>query len=94
MKLRWSPESLSDLKQLGDYLEGHNPVAADITLRRIQAAILVLPEFPEAGRQGRAPGTRELFITGTPYVVPYQADGKYIDILRIYYGTRRWPEEF
>jgi toxin ParE1/3/4 len=39
-------------------------------------------------------GTRELVVTGTPYIVPYRVQDGEIQILRVYHGARRWPERF
>jgi toxin ParE1/3/4 len=44
------------------------------------------------GRPGRVPGTRELVIPKTPFIVPYRLQRKVIQILRVYHGARRWPE--
>jgi toxin ParE1/3/4 len=52
----------------------------------------LLPENPQIGRPGRVPGTRELIIPKTPFIVPYRLQGNAIQILRIYHGARRWPE--
>jgi toxin ParE1/3/4 len=52
----------------------------------------LLPDNPEMGRPGRVPGTRELVIPSTPFIVPYRLDGNTIQILRVFHGARRWPE--
>jgi toxin ParE1/3/4 len=49
--------------------------------------------MPHRGRPGRWPGTRELVIPRTPYIVPYRVQGDLIEILRVFHGARRWPEE-
>ena len=46
------------------------------------------------GRPGRIPGTRELVIPKTPFIVPYRLQRNVIQILRVYHGARRWPENF
>src|ERR1700736_4107998 len=43
---------------------------------------------PSRGRAGRVPGTRELIIPRTPFIVPYRLEGKTIQILRIFHGAR------
>jgi toxin ParE1/3/4 len=53
-----------------------------------------LAEHPAMGRSGRVPGTRELIITGTPYLIPYRVKGKVVEILRVFHGSRRWPSGF
>jgi toxin ParE1/3/4 len=46
------------------------------------------------GRPGRVPGTRELVIPGTRFIVPYRLQGNTIQVLRVFHGARRWPERF
>jgi len=46
------------------------------------------------GRPGRVPGTRELVILKTPYLAAYQVVENVIQILRVYHGSRQWPERF
>ncbi len=45
------------------------------------------------GRNGRVPGTRELVISGTPYIAAYRLAGNALRILRIIHGAQEWPEE-
>jgi toxin ParE1/3/4 len=52
----------------------------------------LLSEDPRLGAPGRVPGTRELVIPKTPYVVPYRIRGRTIEIARVYHSSRRWPE--
>jgi toxin ParE1/3/4 len=44
------------------------------------------------GRPGRVPGTRELVIPNTPFIVPYRVVGNTIQVLRILHGARPWPD--
>ena len=44
-------------------------------------------------RPGRVAGTRELVITGTPYVAAYAVTAETIRILRVLHGAQRWPDE-
>src|SRR5437588_397556 len=59
-----------------------------------RAIVSLLSNHPEMGRAGRVPGTRELVIPNTPFIVPYRLEGNRIQILRIFHGSRRWPERF
>jgi plasmid stabilization system protein ParE len=52
----------------------------------------LLPASPEMGRPSRVPGTGELVIPRTPFIVPYRLVGSTIQILRIFHADRRWPE--
>ena len=95
MIVRWSAEALGDLVALRDYLAQHNPAAADrIALEVVHSVETLLPDNPHIGRPGRVPGTRELVISRTPCIVPYQVRNNRIQILRVYRAARRWPEQF
>jgi addiction module RelE/StbE family toxin len=77
-----------------DFIARDNPDAADRVLSRIEEAVAHLAEYPAMGRAGRVPGTRELVIPDTPYVVPYRVREKTVEILRVFHAARRWPTEF
>jgi toxin ParE1/3/4 len=62
-------------------------------VERIQNAVRLLAEMPRRGRPGRWPGTRELIVPRTSYIVPYRVAGDHIEILRVFHGARRWPQE-
>ena len=91
----WSDEALDDLEALRTYIEQDDPVAAQrVAYRILEAVGSLLPTNPVMGRAGRVPGTRELVVPRTPFVVPYRINGRVLQILRVYHGTRRWPEKF
>lgn len=91
----WSPEAIADLVSLRAYIVQDNPAAAQrVALYIIHNVEMLLPGSPEMGRPGRVPGTRELVIPKTPYIVPYRLVGNTIQVLRILHGARRWPETF
>jgi len=95
MTVDWSPEAIDDLAALRAYISEDDPAAAQrLALRTIDAVESLLSDNPEMGRPGRVPGTRELVVSGTPFVVPYRVRGGTLQILRIYHAARRWPERF
>jgi toxin ParE1/3/4 len=95
MILVWSPEAIDDLAAMRAYIEQDDPGAAQrVTLRIVQNVETLLPSHPEMGRPGRVPGTRELVIPRTPFIVPYRVVGNTVQILRVFHGARRWPEAF
>jgi toxin ParE1/3/4 len=95
MKIVWSPEAIQDLISLRAYIAEENPVAARrILLRVLHDVEHLLPDNPQMGRPGRVPGTRELVVPRTPYIVPYRVQRATIQILRVFHGARRWPERF
>ena len=93
MTIAWSPEAIEDLASLRDYIAEDDLAAARrVVLHIIQSIEQLLPDNPQIGRAGRVPGTRELVMTRTPYIVPYRVRRTTIQILRVYHGARRWPD--
>jgi toxin ParE1/3/4 len=91
----WSPEAIDDLAALRAYIEQDDPAAAQrVALHIVHNVQTLLAENPKMGRPGRVPGTRELVIPRTPFIVPYRLRGGAIQVLRVFHGARRWPEGF
>jgi addiction module RelE/StbE family toxin len=71
-----------------------NPEAATRVIERIRTAIRRLAASPAIGRPGRVEGTRELVITGTPYIVPYRVRGDVVEVITVLHSAQRWPARF
>jgi len=93
-KIRWLNIALNDLDESIEYIAQHNINAARKLANRIWNSVQILADNPEIGRPGRVPGTRELVITGTSYLVAYRIKGEQIQILRVLHGARKWPVKF
>jgi toxin ParE1/3/4 len=70
--VRWTKPSANDLTSICDFTEKHfGPKQA----RRIALAIWdtaeSLSKMPHRGRKGRKPNTREIDVSGSPFVVVY-----------------------
>ena len=61
---------------------------------RVIQAVALLQEQPGIGRPDRVPGTRELLVPRTRYLVPYRVSGQTIEILRVLHMSRRLPERW
>jgi toxin ParE1/3/4 len=59
--------------------------------QRILDATDQLVDHPHLGRVGRVPGTRELVVARTPYIVIYEIEGDMIRIIRVLHTAQRWP---
>jgi toxin ParE1/3/4 len=91
----WSPEAIADLVALRAYIEQGDAAAAQrVALHIMHNVETLLPNSPEMGRPGRVPGTRELVIPRTPFIVPYRLVGNAIHVLRVFHSARQWPETF
>jgi len=93
MTLYWSPESIHDLIALRAHIAEHDPAAAKrVALHILYCVEHLLSENPKLGAPGRVPGTRELVIPKTPYIVPYRGRQSKFEIVRVYHTSRRWPD--
>lgn len=95
MKLIWARGATDQLADAHEYIARDSRDAADRTIVAIREAVRVLSIHPFAGRAGRVENTRELVITGTPYIVAYQfREPETVYIIAVIHGKRRWPGEF
>ena len=92
MRIVWAEPAVRDLASARAYVAQDNPSAATRQVARAIAAVTGMLRFPEIGRPGRRPGTRELVVNGTPYIVAYRLRGDVIEILRVLHGRQRWPD--
>lgn len=93
MRIEWLPQAVRNLDAQLAYIGDHNPVAAIEMGDAIEAFVGRLADFPESGRPGRVPGTRELVVMGTPFIVVYRIEPAALVILRVLHGAQRWPPQ-
>jgi toxin ParE1/3/4 len=93
VQVRWLKQALRNLREEVEFSARDDPRAAGRVVALIEDAVVLLAEHPGLGSAGRVPGTRELVVAGTPYVVPYRVHGQRIDILRVFHVRRRWPSQ-
>ena len=95
MKLKWTDLANADLDQVQAYISQENSiiVAIDVVLKIINTAELILSNHPEAGRLGRVRNTRELVISGVPFIVIYRKvqSLRRVEILRVLHDAQQWP---
>jgi len=91
MNVVWSPPAIHHLVAIRKYIEKDADGNAASTAERILQAIEVLRTQPQMGRPGRLAGTRELVVSGTPYIVPYRVRRERLELLAAFDGRRQWP---
>ena len=94
MRVRWLKRALKNLDEEAEYIARDNPQAAARIVEGIATGVDRLATHPAAGRPGRVPGTRELVIDATVYIVPYRVRDETVEILRVFHAARKWPEKF
>ncbi len=90
LALEWRSTARADLLAIIDYISDDNPDAAQALKDEIETKIAMLRTHPEAFRQGRVAGTREMVVRPN-YVVVYLVDAQTIAILRILHAAQQWP---
>jgi toxin ParE1/3/4 len=89
VEIVWSALARARLQEIRAYVARDKPKAAEGLAMRIVAVVEALRTYPYLGRAGAEPGTRELVIGGTPYIVIYRVRGKRVTILTIWHGAQR-----
>jgi plasmid stabilization system protein ParE len=92
VRVRWVRRALQNLDEEAAYIAQFDRQAATRMVGRLQDACKKLAAYPAIGRPGRVPGTRELVVSGTPYILPYRVRYGTVEILRVFHAARRWPK--
>lgn len=92
MQIKWLPTALENLNNVAQYLNEHNPKAAQAFVREVHDLTLLLKQHPSMGRVGRVFGTRELVLQNFAYLIPYRMKNNCIEILRIFPTRMAQPE--
>jgi toxin ParE1/3/4 len=91
MKVVWSQRAIGHLVAIREFIEKDSDGSAAGIAGRILDAIEILQTQPHMGRPGRLAGTRELVVSGTPYIVPYRVRRERLELLAVFDGRRQWP---
>lgn len=88
----WSPRAEADLKEIRAFMKADSPAWADLTLRRLVAAVERLREFPDSGRmvpERQSPELREV-VSGNLRIVSRRASAR-IEIATVLRNYHRPP---
>jgi addiction module RelE/StbE family toxin len=90
-KIEWTGPALQDLVAAGDSIAQENSESAQRMASRVQEAVEHLREHPNLGRPGRLADTKELVVSGTPFIAVYWIKQGRVQILRLLHHAQRWP---
>lgn len=93
MRVRWYARAKNDRRSQIRYIAEHNPTAAVEQDLLIGRAAGRLGLYPELGKIGRTENTRELVISGSPFIAIYRIDyqANEIQIIRILHARQKYP---
>ncbi len=93
MEIKWLRKALLNLDQEAEHISKNDQQAAKLVVQRIYHTVSLLKENPSLGHPGRLPGTHELIIPKTRYIVPYRVCPRLqrIEILRVFHASRKLP---
>ena len=94
MNVIWRRRAREDLEMAQRYIARHDPGAAARIGQRILGVAATLATAPHIGRPGRVDETRELVVSGTPYILAYAVIAGEIVILDVVHGAQEWPDTF
>ena len=94
MQVKWLRTALRNLDEEATHIASDDVAAARVVVGHILNAVSMLAEQPGLGRPGRVPGTRELVVGKTRYLVPYRVRGDTVEILRVFHASRRPPQRW
>jgi addiction module RelE/StbE family toxin len=86
VRVIWSTAALDDVGEIRLYIGRDNPATARRVAARLVAKASSLELFPERGRAGVQPGTRELVVSA--HIIVYRIDGDLVRILRVLHHAR------
>ena len=92
MKIKWTKGAENNLTQIEEFIAQDKPKAAVEMVIKIIKSVGRLSDNPALGKIGRIFDTRELIISGTPFIVPYRIKSDQIEILRVFHHSMKWPD--
>lgn len=93
MTVLWTHTALADVQAIREHIAQDRPKAAERVFSRILRTANLLAEFPLIGRSGEQADTRDLVVSGSPYLLVYRVRAGVVEILRVIHGRQDWPPE-
>lgn len=88
MRVTYASAARRDLDAIIDYISLEDRAAAERVFYAISDSVSRLGDYPNMGHAGRVPDTRELSVTGLPYIVVYEVSAEVVTVLAVFHGAR------
>ena len=89
MRIRYTPQALTDLESISAYYRAISPRVASAIVSEIERRIAQLSRLPLIAPQTDEPGIRELIVLRYPYKIYYRIDDRIVVIMHIRDARRR-----
>lgn len=90
LKILWTDRAEKDLISQESFIAKDKPRVAVEQIDRLITRAASLADYAEQGRAGRVKGTRELVVSGTPFILVYRVRPARIEILRVLHGKQKY----
>ncbi len=87
-KIKITPEAEQDIFSIASAIQlQKNAASAKHTLTEIKNQLYTLAEYPDIGRVGGCEGTREIVMSGMPYIAIYEQTEVSVIVVRVLRGA-------
>ena len=92
MDVSWHKSTRDDFAAIRLFYDRIDPTISERLIENIFGLSWHLARFPGLGRPGRVPGTLELPVKDTRFIIAYARHADSLTIYAVYHTARRWPE--
>ena len=89
MNVRYTRRALRHLDSIFTWIAKESPAGATGQITRIRYSTELLGRFPEMGHGGKSPGTLELVVPKTNFIIVYRVMVSEVQVLAVFDGRRR-----
>lgn len=93
MKIVWSEQARQEWATQYRFYRQRNPDAARRMRQAVMDGVQRVRSHPRIGKPGRVEGSRELVISGTPFLLVYDENPARVEILHVYDGRQNWQAD-
>lgn len=90
-QLEFTERAFHNIAAAEEYIAKDNPAAAQKVVETIYSTAEKLESFPDTGKPGRVPGTRELPLAKFPYTIVYRIKAHRVVVYAVLHQSRQYP---
>lgn len=90
-RLEFAARAFLHIAAAEEFISRENPAAAQKVVAAIYKTAEKLETFPDLGKPGRVPGTRELPLSKYPYTLVYRIRPNKVIVYAVMHQARKYP---